>query len=70
MFPCGGAPTIPGTVDTSRRPVLDATVNGTIYQYVLNYEASTGKKYKFKNQEERMRYMLEAMKPENCPVIE
>ncbi len=62
VYPCGPV----ATAAPDARTVLTANMNGTIYQFVTNYEATTGKKYKFKSSEERMRYMVESMRPENC----
>ena len=65
VYACGGA----GAVAPPERTGSVATTgtNGTIYQYVLAYEAETGKKYKFKSNEERMRYVLEAAAVASCP---
>jgi hypothetical protein len=62
VYPCGPV----ATAAPDARTVTAANTNGTIYQYVTNYEATTGKKYKFKSNEERMRYMMESVRPENC----
>jgi hypothetical protein len=64
VYPCAGGST--GAADA--RAPLTANMNGTVYQFVRNYEATTGKKYRFKSNEERMRYMVESMRPENCVV--
>lgn len=65
VYPCGGAGAAAPAERTGSVAVTGA--NGTIYQYVLAYEAATGKKYKFKSNEERMRYVLEAAAITSCP---
>jgi hypothetical protein len=47
--------------------VVATTIQNTVFEYKKAYEATSGKTYQFKTQEERMRYMLEAMKTANCP---
>jgi hypothetical protein len=62
VYPCIGGPQSTAT-DSSVQ--LNTLITGTVYEYKQAYEA-TGKKYKFKTQQERMAYILESIKSNRC----
>jgi hypothetical protein len=68
VYPCnqGAFTGSVGTAEDASR-ILDTAIMGTAYQYKIAYEATTGKKYRFKTQQERLQVMIEGSKPANCP---
>jgi hypothetical protein len=46
--------------------LMSNSIMGTVYEAKVAYETATGKPYRFKTQQERMAYMLEAMKTSRC----
>jgi hypothetical protein len=58
---------VPKDTATLASAVRDTRISQTLYEYKKAVDlASPSKPYTFKTQEERMKYMLEAMKTSNC----